>query len=169
MNSESIRTIMNSILSETHDRIFVMLVGAPCSNKTQLAEYIASFWNIPVVSPNDIRKQIMETNPDDFSEAKVFDTAHSEMQKFLRSDSVVIYDATNCYPKWRKRTLSELNGYYDLAICIQSAATLTDCILNNTNNGDNVPDQVIEKMHYNLEKNPPNLREGFDMILKYTI
>ena len=169
MNMESIRTIINSILSGNRNKVFIMLVGAPCSNKTQLAEYLTPQWSIPVVSPNNIRKQIMETNPDEFSEAKVFDTAHSEMQKFLHYDSAVIYDATNCYPKWRKQTLNELKGYYDLAICIQSAATLTDCILNNTNNGDNVPDQVIEKMHYNLEKNPPNLREGFDMILKYTI
>lgn len=169
MNINSIGMTIDPIISDTIDRVFIMLVGAPCSNKTRLAEHLASLWNVPMVSPNDIRKQIMETNPDEFSETKVFDTAHSEMQKFLRSNSVVIYDATNCYPKWRKQTLNELKGYYDLAICIQSAATLTDCILNNTNNGDNVPDQVIEKMHYNLEKNPPNLREGFDLILKYTV
>ena len=168
MNAETIRTIMNPILSETHDRVFIMLVGAPCSNKTRLAEYMSFLWNVPVVSPNDIRKRFMEADPDEFSEVSVFDTAHSEMQKFLHSKSVVIYDATNCYPKWRKKTLNELKGHYGLAICIQSAATLTDCIINNTNNGCEVPDQVIEKMHYNLERNPPNLKEGFDLILKYT-
>ena len=169
MDAESIQKIINPILSQSKDRVFIMLVGAPCSNKTQLTEYISFMWKVPVVSPNDIRSQLLEEDSDSFSEAEVFSTAHTNMQKFLCSNGVVIYDATNCYPKWRKRTLNELNGYYDLAVCIQSSATLTECIVNNMNTGNDVPDQVIERMHYNLEKNPPNLQEGFDVILKYDI
>ena len=140
-----------------------------------------------------LKKENIEFNEDeiigDFNDQSVSAEAFKKMFNRtiydLKQGNNVIYDACNSHYKTRLRTLNSfkkiLNDIDVSIVGIYFDVDKEECIKRNEKrqkegsfiidkNGNkkiverNVPVEVIERMHDNLQKNPPSLSDGFDKI-----
>ncbi len=83
----------------------VVLVGPPGTGQSHLARELAARVPLRIVETDDIRRRVARGQPD-YSEkenARVYFTAHRELERLLRSGENVAFDATNIYRSGRKK------------------------------------------------------------------
>lgn len=137
--------------------VFYMMVGIAGSGKS----YIARDLGCPVVSSDDIRKELFGSEEDQSHNNEVFNELHKRIRSHLNAGQSCVYDATNLSRKRRKAFLKELPvGVKKIAVV---AATELDVILEqNASRERHVPEDVIMRMYKQLTL--PRLDEGWDSI-----
>lgn len=153
-----------------HGSNMIMLCGAPGSGKSTAANYIYEtedgYWTI--VSPEQIREDLTGKKNDQSRNVEVFDIVHTQIRKNIENGMNVIYDATNCNYRTRKKIISTFrkSSRANKLVCLISPARLRACLNNNAERGEDriVPEDVIERMYSRLHSDPPTLFEGFDAI-----
>ena len=147
--------------------VFIMLVGPPCSGKSQVVDQLSEYRDFVVIRPDDIRQELANTNGEDPSSNEVFKIVYTRMVDYLSEKKNVIYDATNCRTNYRVKIMRIIHDYVNFAICFVSTKGLLDCLKENENNGSEVPPDVIERMYFTLHKYPPDIYEGYDAIFSF--
>lgn len=137
--------------------VFYMMVGIAGSGKS----YIARDLGCPVVSSDDIRKELFASEEDQSHNNEVFNELHKRIRSHLNAGQSCVYDATNLSRKRRKAFLKELPaGVKKIAVV---AATELDVILEqNASRARHVPEDAIMRMYKQLTL--PRLDEGWDSI-----
>ena len=137
--------------------VFYMMVGIAGSGKS----YIARDLGCPVVSSDDIRKELFGSEENQSHNNEVFNELHKRIRSHLNAGQSCVYDATNLSRKRRRAFLKELPaGIKKIAVV---AATELDVILEqNASRARHVPEDVIMRMYKQLTL--PRLDEGWDSI-----
>lgn len=137
--------------------VFYMMVGIAGSGKS----YIARDLGCPVVSSDDIRKELFGSEENQSHNNEVFNELHKRIRSHLNAGQSCVYDATNLSRKRRKAFLKELPaGIKKIAVV---AATELDVILEqNASRARHVPEDAIMRMYKQLTL--PRLDEGWDSI-----
>ena len=147
--------------------VFIMLVGPPCSGKSQVVDQLNEYGDFAVIRPDDIRQDLVDTTSEDPSSNEVFKIVYTKMVDYLSEKKNVVYDATNCRTNYREKIMRIIHDYVNFAICLVSTKGLLDCLKENERNGSEVPSDVIERMYFTLHKYPPNIYEGYDAIFSF--
>lgn len=128
-----------------------MLVGIPGCGKSTWASTFSKQNNIPIVSRDQIRFNLVKEDDDYFAYEKlVFSNYAMAISKLLQTGHDVIADATHINNKSRTKLLKRLDRYYKdyNIIFVTFTTSLKQCLLNNqTRNGRaQVPESVIYRM-----------------------
>lgn len=151
-----------------HGGILVIMVGPPGAGKTTVADDIVdNFENFVLVSPDNIRKEFNTTNLDLSQTEIVFEKVYKQLNDSLKSGKNVVYDATNCRSTYRHKIINVCRHYTYKIICVMSTTPISECIKRNNERNGAVPEDVIEKMYFNLRKHPPVIFEGYDYIVRF--
>ena len=153
-----------------------MLCGAPGSGKSKLAEKLANDISeagseCVVISTELIREEITGSQTDQSMNKEVFEVVHQRIRESLENDINVIYDATNANHPSRRKIMYEVKRsmpYDGKIICLLFSTTLSQCLENVKTRGMDrwVPEEITERMYVNLQKYPPSMSEGYDMIIR---
>ena len=152
--------------------VFIMLVGAPSCGKTTYASKIMSEYSDAkwvYISPDGIRKKLIKTDSKSVTSKHIFEMVYEKIKTALRDKSNIIYDATNCNKRYRKKLMNFIRDKCDGAICLVSVSSLTDCLRRNDNYYYPVKESVIEKMYIELWNSPPDISEGYDLIATFNV
>ena len=141
-----------------------VMVGASGSGKSTLAKELEKlFFNIEIVSSDNIRKALWGNESDQQNPKKVFNYCeelicyHADVL-----DESVIFDATNLYKKYRKRWVVIGQCYFNKVVAIWCNTSKANCIANQDKRERQVPTNVVERQWDSCE--PPTLDEGFDEV-----
>lgn len=158
---------IQKVARENHNKTLIVLIGPPGAGKTDFARKINEMYDIPIISSDVVRNDLYSKTKAPIDNEVLYSIVYYSINKALDENDVVIYDATNCYTKWRKRVLYQTRNFRDTAIGIVVDPGLVSCLQQNEVRMYNIPESVIEKMYVSLKKSPPTLNEGFDTILSY--
>lgn len=128
----------------------------------QTAKKIDGYQNcVTTISPSEIRKEVLEQYPSQYSENLVFLLADMRIKTALLSGASVIYDATNLEKRTREK-------YANLA----SEAHVQDrtlCVLWNCpeNASSGIPESVLKTMQTSLVNSHPSVEEGWTRLLEF--
>lgn len=150
----------------------IMLVGPPACGKTTFASEIMSDYSDiewAYISPNGIRKQFVKDGAESISSKMVFDKVYKDIEAALKDGKNVIYDATNCNKQYRKKIMRFIDDKCNQAVCLVSAATLTDCLRRNGTFSRPMKEDLIERIYIELWSNPPDISEGYSMIATFCV
>ena len=148
-------------------RVFIMLVGPPCSGKSEVAGFLNEEGDFVIVRPDDIRHELLIQKGADPSSSEVFKIIYEKLVSLLDDGYNIIYDATNCRSNYRIKIMNVIEGHADISICLVSMVGLLDCLKKNESVGGDVPSDVIERMYFTVHKYPPNIYEGYDAIFAF--
>lgn len=146
----------------------VMLVGPPGSGKSTLANKLKkTIMNFEIISPDDIREELVGDRSDQDHNTEVFSKVYSRMSHFLSNGYNVIYDATNCRSSYRAKILKVVGDTAKKKICIVMTTPISTCLEQNNERDCVVPENIVENMYFTLKKHSPSIFEGFDVVMRY--
>lgn len=135
-----------------------MMVGIPGSGKSQEAELIAEEHNAVIHASDKLREEFNHQ----VSNAVLFDELHKRIHRDLIVGKNVVYDATNINSKRRISFLRSLKNILCEKIAILMMTPYEQCLKNNEEREESVPESVIKRMYKNFQV--PYYCEGFDVI-----
>ena len=157
-----------NILDLEHGGNLIIMVGPPGAGKTTIAEEIVDkFDNFVIVSPDRIREEITGDMNNQSQNEVVFSRVYGQLSAYLEDGRNVVYDATNCRSSYRYKIIDACKTYAYKIICLMSTTPITQCIRRNDERNRMIPEDVIEKMYFNLKKHPPIIFEGYDLIARF--
>ncbi|MGK7873635.1 MAG: AAA family ATPase [Xenococcaceae cyanobacterium] len=152
-----------------------MLIGLPGSGKSSLAEQlVAKSPGSQVISTDAIRAQLFGNEgiqgPWLFVWRRVqLQFSHAVEQINLGQIPEAIYDATNARRRHRKEAiaLARATGFTEI-IGIWVDTPLQLCLERNRRRDRTVPEEVILRMHRQLQDAPPALDDGLDQLIRHS-
>lgn len=139
-----------------------MMVGIPGSGKSYESEVIAKEHDAVIHASDKIREEFSKNPNLKGDNNLVFNQLHFRIQRDLKVGKNVVYDATNINSRRRKAFLNSIKSIPCEKIAIIMATPYEQCIKNNAERDDSIPESVIEKMYKNFQV--PYYYEGFDVI-----
>lgn len=156
------------ILDLEHGGNLIIMVGPPGAGKTTIAEEIVDkFDNFVIVSPDRIREEITGDMNNQSQNEVVFSRVYGQLSAYLEDGRNVVYDATNCRSAYRYKIIDACKTSAYKIICLVSTTPIAKCIKRNDERNRIIPEDVIEKMYFNLKKHPPIIFEGYDLIARF--
>lgn len=148
-------------------KILIVMAGAPGSGKSTIAEEVSQHFGIDLVCPDMIRFELFGDASVQRDGWLVFERAYRYMNESLDDEEGigVIFDATNCNAKLRRKLLFQADGGYSCAVCAVSSVDLDTCLERNASRDRQVPEDVIVNMHKSLWNCWPSTDEGFDYVI----
>lgn len=135
-------------------RVLIMMIGVPGSGKTTIAERITKKYNIPVVSSDKIREKLYGKEEIQGRSQEVFEKVYEHINFFLECYGVCILDATNVVK--RNRINAVLKTLPDEIVYIIADEDLNLAKERNHSRERVVPNEVIDRMNRQLQKNYPH-------------
>lgn len=148
--------------------IFIIMCGPPGSGKSTLANTICeNYDNFVIISPDKIREELTGDSSNQMQNDIVFARVYGQLNAYLENGQNVIYDATNCRSQYRYKIMNTVQHTAKKIFCLMATTPIGECLSRNSNRGRYVPDNVIEKMYFNLRNHPPVIFEGYDAIIRF--
>ncbi len=146
----------------------LIMIGAPGSGKSTIAEKVAKMWKIDLLSADAIRAEKFPGEAyDSGHNAVVWDTLYNRFNAFAAQGLPVILDATNAFSYDRRKLVQHVAGcgYSITGVWVQ--VPLQVCLDRNAARLDKVPvpDQSINKAWISLQDHPPTYYEGYQKLL----
>lgn len=142
-------------------------IGIPGSGKTAVLKDFAERRGYAYVCPDDIRKEVTGDASDLSKDSLVWKEAYKRVEEQLQNGNSVIFDSTFTNDKSRKEFLGlgrkwgaeKIEGVlFDIPLELAKER--------NQNRERKVTEEVLEWMYKGLHKVPPEIAEGFDVIVK---
>jgi len=144
----------------------IMIVGIPGSGKSTFCkELVSSVKDGIILNSDSIRKELFGNEKTQGNPKDIFEIMNNRCKENLSVGKTVIYDATNINSVYRIDLLENMKSYYDQADCYMIKTPIHVVKKRNKKRDRKVPENIIFKMHHNLET--PHLDEGFENI--YTL
>ena len=140
---------------------FYMLVGIPCSGKSQICNQLDG----EVFSSDALRKELWGNENTQGDNSVLFNELHKRIKNALNEGKNCIYDATNISAKRRISFLNYIKKVKCEKICIFMATDYDLCLRRNEVRDRKVPLEVIKRMYLSIDI--PQYREGWDKIKIY--
>lgn len=119
----------------------IMFCGLPGTGKDT---YINNYYNLPIVSLDEIRYDKKLTSNDD--QGIVFNIAKEEMKTYLRKREKFIFNATNLIQLNRQKLIKIFADYHAKVRIIFLETAWEENILRNKNRKTEINSKIIEKM-----------------------
>ena len=149
---------------------FFILVGPAASGKSTWAKSaVRSGMADYIVSSDAMRGAVLGSEEDQSQNGIVFNLCEKAISLLLNKEKSVIFDATNLSVKIRRvyinlaKRLAVESGLDIRIYAVLFSLPKEECLINNGLRDRKVPEWVIEKHIYQLEKPEPT--EGFDEII----
>ncbi len=144
----------------------IMMIGIPASGKSTKAKELTKDFNLEIVCPNDIRKELYGDVSIQGDGDKVFSIAFDRIGKLLQEGKNVVFDATNTASRRKYiQRLRDLGAEEIIGVYMDTPIDV--CLKRNYARNDRskpVPKRILYRMAENLEHNPPSSRE-FDRFI----
>lgn len=154
------------------------MVGPPGSGKSIFAHNLRGLTEGKIISPDAIRQSLFGHKSVMKFDNMVWRIAYDQLADLSEGYGDIIFDATMCKPSYRKDLLKNVFGYTTRKYAVVLDTPLFTCLDRNNNRANiharqgvlgydpkaRVPDDVIERMHKNLQDNPVKEEEGWHKI-----
>lgn len=141
-----------------------MMIGLPGSGKSTIANEIGKELGIPVVSSDEVRKEVTSSEEDFSKDGYIWGEVIPNKLKSALLKGDVIFDATNLRVRDRNKTKKAIGLEHEYQ-AIYVDVPLEICIERQGNRDRKVPPERIEEMY--KEMVPPTIGENFSQI--YTV
>lgn len=138
-----------------------MMIGLPGSGKSTIANEIGKELGIPVVSSDEVRKEVTGSEEDFSKDGYIWGEVIPNKLKSALLKGDVIFDATNLRVRDRNKTKKAIGLEYEYQ-AIYVDVPLETCIERQESRDRKVPPERIEEM-YN-EMVAPTAKEGFNNV-----
>lgn len=151
----------------------IVMVAVPGAGKTRYVETeLANVKDQCIVSPDDIRGSLCRDVTDQSRNVEVWRIAYDQAEGAMLGGHALIFDATNADGPLRRQLVTHLRGVmgpegFIKAIWLQTPLLI--CKKRNANRDRVVDEAEIERMHRQLQDDPPRLHEGFSQVYVPTI
>lgn len=145
------------------NKILILLMGAPGAGKTTWA----TKQNLPIINIDKIRKQLAGqwiSNPSDSLRKKALQLGLESVKDYFTKVNAVIWDGTNL-KKDRMKLIKSLKGIVDIYIGVFFKTSKKECISRNKSRSGQIDEEIIIDRSNKIDKEPPNLQEGFNLII----
>ncbi len=150
----------------------LLLIGIPGSGKSHLAaQLVAASSDRPVISTDAIRAQLFGAEIIQGEWLKVQAVVEQQLRQAVAKIQAgeateAIYDATNATANQRRSaiTLARSTGFTQIT-GLWLDPPLETCLERNRQRQRQVPEEVILRMHQQLQQSPPTEADGFDRVL----
>lgn len=139
---------------------FVMLCGLPGSGKSYEAKKYKETHLI--LSSDVLREELNITEQNKEAHNIVFNELNNRLINSLKENKNVVYDATNLHSKYRINLINNISKFNPYKRIVVVATTFNQCVENNNNRKNKVPNDVITRMLRNFSM--PQYYEGWDEI-----
>lgn len=157
-----------SNLKPKHERTLIVMVGAPGSGKSTIAESLKeAIGGCEIVSRDAIRFSLLVDGDDYFAHEKEVERRYyAAISNSLADNPVTIADATHIDEYSRAKLFRRIEvpeGTYKIAVYMKTGTE--DCLKFNAMREDiaRVPDEVVEGMMDKMTF--PHAKEGFDFVI----
>lgn len=133
-------------------KVYIM-VGCCGSGKSTVAKSIAQeVEDTVVVSTDAIRKELCDDVNDQRKNREVFQLAFSLLNMYLREGLNVVFDATNVTTRARNEVVKNIKMNCQIQfVYVKVDLKVALARVESRNNGQNVPEEVVKRMYYNME------------------
>lgn len=139
---------------------FIMFCGLPGSGKSYEAKKYEKTHLI--LSSDALREELNITEQSKEAHNTVFDELNNRLINSLKENKNVVYDATNLHSKYRINLINNINKFNPYKRIVVVATTFNQCVENNNNRKNKIPNDVITRMLRNFSM--PQYYEGWDEI-----
>lgn len=139
------------------------LIGIPGAGKSTFAQQLAQLDDCQIISTDAIRQQLYGEEIIQGNWREIQAEAINQMEKAVKSNQSVIYDATNAKRSWRFHLLGKITekvGKIDW-LAWHLNIDIETCKKWNSQRLRQVPEDIIDKMAQSLKQFPPHVAEGF--------
>ena len=141
--------------------VLYMMIGVPGSGKSTIANEIGRVLGIPVVSSDNVRKELTGSEEDFSKDSEVWKyEIPNRLRNALRNGDVV-FDATNLRVRDRNKTRRSVGVQHE-CYAVYVDVPLETCIERQANRERKVSPDRIEEMYKGMV--PPTTNEGFENI-----
>lgn len=150
-----------------------MLIGVPGSGKSHLAaQLVSAVPNRRLISTDAIRAQLFGDEAIQGEWHRVQAEVKHQLQQAIAAinagtATAAIYDATNAASDQRRRALQLARsvGFTNIT-GLWLDTPLSSCLERNRQRQRHVPEEVIVRMHQQLQQSPPTTADGFERLLQ---
>lgn len=139
-----------------------MMIGIPGSGKSTEAKRLGKSLGIPVISSDEIRKDLTGSEEDFSMDKEIWTSVIPRRLRSALKEGDVVFDATNLRVRGRN-TIRRSIGTEHSCCAVYMDTPLEVCIKRQEARERKVPRERIEEMHSALV--PPTVSEGFDYVL----
>jgi predicted kinase len=147
----------------------ILLIGLPGSGKSTLAKQLLTECpQMQLISTDVIRGQLFGSETIQGSWLLIWRELERQLQQAITTDQEVILDATHAQRKNRREviTLARNCGFsYIIGIWLKTPVWL--CLARNQKRTRQVPEDVIFRMHRQIQDAPPSLEEAMDELISF--
>ena len=139
-----------------------VMIGPAGSGKTCAAALIP---NCVICSTDKMREIMFGSAECQDNSAKVFEEAYKFAEDALCVGFDVVFDATNTTAFARKKLLQRMEGITHKNVGVFMNTSLDECKRRNANRKRKVPEDVIERQHWQLMQEADSIPNQFDEIV----
>lgn len=132
---------LDNAYDDTKSKVYIMC-GLPGTGKDY---YIKNNLDIPVISLDDIRKELKIKATD--NQGRVIQEAKERAKKFLRIGKDFVWNSTNTTKRMREGLINLFKDYKSYITIIHINTTINIILEQNKNRDEIVPEKVINKLH----------------------
>ena len=125
-----------------------MMIGLPGSGKSTIANKLANYLNIPVVSSDKVREELTGSEEDFSRDGEVWVNAIPARLNTNLLVGDVVFDATNLRVRDRNKLSKHLMTHEKVAIVVDTP--MEECIARQATRSRKVPIEVIQEMQNDM-------------------